>query len=348
VLGLLGWFVRLVAARVVLLVMSGDRRDAEILALRHQVLVLHRQIKRARFTNTDRAMFAVLSRAIGRDRISRVLLIMKPATVLGWHRRLVARHWTHRSPRAGRPPSPAELRALVLRLASENPTWGYRRIHEEICRLGHSVAASTVWKILRNAGRNPTPERTGPSWSQFIKSQARGIVATDFFHVDTVMLKRFYVLFFIELDTRRVHLAGITTNPTGAWTTQAARNLLMASAKPIRFVIHDGAGQYSPSFDEVFRSVGADPITTPPRAPKANAFAERWVRSVRHELLDRTLIWNRRQLGRLLADYNQHRPHQSLSQRPPTGSDVATMDPGRSIDRRNVCGGLINEYRTAA
>lgn len=164
-------------------------------------------------------------------------------------------------------------------------------------------------------------------------------------------LKRFYVLFFIELDSRRVHLAGITTNPTGAWTTQAARNLLMDYRKPVRFVIHDGAGQHCPSFDEVFRSTGADPITTPPGAPRANAFAKR-VRSVRHELLDRTLIWNRRQLRGLLTDYvahyNEHRPHRSLDQHPPIGPDVAEINSVQSIQQRSVCGGLINEYRPAA
>ena len=349
-ISLLARFVRLIAARVVLLALSGDRRDAEILALRHQVLVLQRQIKRTRFTNTDRAALAVLSKAVDRDRLTKVLLIIKPATVLGWHRRLVARHWTHRTARPGRPSTRAEIRALVLRLDVENPSWGYRRIHGEICRLGNSLAASTVWKILKTAGRNPTPDRTGPTWSQFIASQARGIVATDFFCVDSVLLKRFYVLFFIELGTRRVHLAGITTNPTGAWTTQAARNLLMTFDKPIRFVIHDGAGQYSPAFDEVFRFIGAHPITTPPGAPKANAYAERWVRSVRHELLDRTLVWNQRQLRRLLADYvahyNGHRPHRSLNQAAPAASTVTAI--GTRAQRRAVCGGLIDEYRPAA
>ena len=170
---------------MVLLALSGDRRDAEILALRHQVLVLQRQIKRTRFTATDRAMLAVLSRAVSRDRITQVLLIVKPATVLGWHRRLVARHWTQRCATLGRRPTPAELRALALRLAAENPTWGYRRIHGEMCRLGHRIAAATVWKILNAAGRDPTPEHTGPTRSQFIASQARGIVATDFFCVDS-------------------------------------------------------------------------------------------------------------------------------------------------------------------
>ena len=350
--GLLGWFVRLIAARVVLLALSGDRRDTEILALRHQVMVLQRQIKRTRFSNTDRAILSVLAKSVGRARLSRLLLIVKPATVIGRHRRLVARHWTQQSSLPGRPPTRAEIRALVLRFGVENPNWGYRRIHGELCRVGYQVAASTVWNILNRAGRDPTPDRTDPSWSQFIRSQARAIVATDFFCVDTVTLKRLYVLFFIEVDTRRVHLAGITTNPTGAWTLQAARNLLMDYERPVRFVIHDGAGQYSPAFDTVFRSIGADPITTPPRAPKANAFAERWVRSVRHELLDRTLVWNQRQLHRLLeeyvAHYNQHRPHRSLSQHPPEAPTVVDIGSGRRVIRNAVCDGLINEYRSAA
>ena len=352
VIGLLAWFVRLIAARVVLLALSGDRRDAEILALRHQVLVLQRQIKRTRFNNTDRAVIAVLAKSVSRARLCRVLLIVKPATVIGWHRRLVARHWTQRSSPPGRPSTRAEVRALVLRFGVENPNWGYRRIHGELCRVGYRVAASTVWNILHAAGRDPTPDRTGPTWSQFIRSQAKGILATDFFCVDTVTLQRLYVLFFIEIDTRRVHLAGITTNPTGAWTTQAARNLLMDYERSIRFVIHDGAGQYGPSFDAVFRSICADPITTRPRAPKANAFAERWVRTVRHELLDRTLIWNQRQLSRLLeeyvAHYNQHRPHRSLDQDPPEGSTVADIDDDHRVRCRPVCGELINEYRSAA
>ena len=335
-----------------LLALSGDSRDAEILALRHQVMVLQRQIKRARFNNADRAILAVLAQSVSRARLSRVLLIVKPATVIGWHRRLVARHWTQQSSPPGRPSTRAEVRALVLRFGVENPNWGYRRIHGELCRLGYRVAASTVWNIIHAAGRNPTPDRTGPSWSQFIRSQAKGIIATDFFCVDTVTLQRLHVLFFIEIDTRRVHLAGITTNPTGPWTTQAARNLLMDYERPIRFVIHDGAGQYSPAFDRVFRAIGADPITTPPRAPKANAFAERWVRSVRHELLDRTLIWNQRQLRRLLAEYvahyNKHRPHRSLNQAPPGGSTVTEIDACHRVTRLTVCGGLINEYRPAA
>ena len=247
---LISHLFRLLIARLGLLLVSGDKRDAEILALRHQILILQRQVERPRFTPTDRTILAVLSRAFDRQRLTRVMLIMKPATVIGWHRHLVVRHWTQPpGPRTGRPPTPAELRRLVLRLDTENPTWGYRRIHGEIRRLGHRLAASTVWKILRDAGREPTPNRTGPSWSEFIASQAHALVATDFFCVDTVTMRRFHVLFFIEIDTRRVHLAAITTNPTGPWTTQAARNLIIGYNKAIRLVIRDGAGQLRRSLE---------------------------------------------------------------------------------------------------
>ncbi len=210
-----------------------------------------------------------------------------------------------------------------------------------------------MWKILRDAGREPTPNRTGPTWSEFITSQAHALVATDFFCVDTVTLRRFHVLFFIELDTRRVHLAGIATNPTGRWTTQAARNLLMGYDKAIRFVIRDGAGQYTRSFDDVFAAIGGSVNTIPHGAPQANAFAERWIRTVRHELLDRPLIWNQRQLRRLLEEfishYNAGRPHRSLGQRAPNDkADKPEIEPATPICRSKTCAGLINEYRTAA
>lgn len=180
----------------------------------------------------------------------------------------------------------------MLRLDTENPVWAYRRIHGELRRLGHRITASTVWKILRDTGHEPTPNRTGPTWNEFITAQAHAMVATDFFCVDTVTLRRLHVLFFIEIDNRRVHLAAITTNPTGPWTAQAARNLTLTYQRAIRFVIRDSAGQYTRTFDNVFAAIGADVITTPPSSPQTNAFAERWVRTIRHELLDRTLIWN--------------------------------------------------------
>jgi transposase InsO family protein len=245
-----------------------------------------------------------------------------------------------------------ETRRTILRLARENSTWGYRRIHGELVRLGVTIAPSTVWAILKTAGIDPAPGRTSQSWATFLRSQAAAIVACDFFTVDTVMLRRDYVLFFIELETRRVHLAGITTNPTGAWTTQAARNFTMRYDRTIRFLIRDGAGQFVAGFDEIFRSDGATIIRTPPRTPVANTYAERSVATVRRELLDRTLIWNDRQLERALreyvAHYNTHRPHRALRQRAPDNREVVAYRPSQPIRRHPTCDGLINEYRQAA
>jgi putative transposase len=345
-------FYRLVRLVIELLVLRGrtDRsKDAEILILRHQLAVLHRQVPRPRFEPTDRALLTALSRLVGRDRWS--MFLMRPDTILRWHRRLVANHWTYPH-RPGRPSTAAETRQTIIRFARENPTWGYRRIHGELARLGITIAASTVWAILKNAGIDPAPGRSSESWTTFLRAQAAGIVACDFFTVDTVLLRHYYLLFFIELDTRRVHLAGITTNPTGAWTTQAARNLMMRYDHTIRFLIRDGAGQFIDAFDEVFRSDGTTIIRTPPRTPVANAYAERWVGTVRRELCDRTLIWNRRHLEQLLREYiehyNTHRPHRSLGQRAPNTRDVVAYRPGQPIRRHPTCNGLINEYRHAA
>lgn len=348
---------RLALDRLRWLFATGDQRDAEILALRHQVLVLQRQVNRPRFTDTDRTILAMLAGVFDRHRLAEVFLIVKPATVIGWHRRLVARHWTQPPARTpGRPPIDPELRRLIVCLAGENPRWGYRRVHGELHRLGHQVAASTVWKILRAAGIDPVRDRTGPTWVEFIRSQAAGIVATDFACVDTALLRRFHVMFVIEVHTRRVHLAGITSNPTGPWTTQAARNLLMhlGDQHGFRFLIRDGAGQFTRAFDAVLAGSGITAIRIPPRAPQANAFAERWVRTLRHELLDRTIIWNERQLWALLVEYidhyNHHRPHRGIDQRAPndTAGIVSPIRLGQSIRRKTTCSGLINEYRYAA
>jgi putative transposase len=319
-----------------LLVVRGRRdrsKDLEILVLRHQLAVLQRQISRPRFEPDDRAIITALARALGRDRWS--IFLVRPDTLLRWHRRLVANHWTYPH-RPGRPSTTVEIRRTILRLARENPTWGYRRIHGELARLGITIAASTIWTVLKTAGFDPAPGRSSESWTTFLRSQAAGIVACDFFTVDTVMLRRYYVLFFIELTSRRVHFAGITKNPTGAWTTQAARNLMMGYDRTIRFLIRDGAGQFIGAFDEVFRSDGATIIRTPPRTPVANAYAERWVGTVRRELLDHTLIWKRRQLEQLLhgyvGHYNTHRPHRSLGQRAPNMPKSSRIGPA---DRSN-------------
>ncbi|MEV0136621.1 integrase core domain-containing protein [Dactylosporangium sp. NPDC050688] len=275
--------------------------------------------------------------------------------MLRWHRQLIDRHWTYPHASPGRPPVDREVRDLVLRLAAENPTWGHRRVQGELARLGHRIAASTVWKILHRAGVDPAPRRTGPTWQQFLTAQAHTILACDFFFtVDTVLLKRIYVLFFIELATRQVHIAGVTAHPTGDWVTQQARNLLMnldQHASRLRFLLRDRDTKFTAAFDVVFTAAGIDVLRTPPQALKANAFAERWVGTVRRECTDRILIAGERHLLRVLTEYtehyNRHRPHQSLDQQPPNPPPVADLGAAR-VRRRPVLGGLINEYSQAA
>ena len=248
---------------------------------------------------------------------------------------------------------------LVLRLARENPTWGYRRIHWELSVLGIDLAPSSVWNILKRHGLEPSPNRTGPTWGEFLKSQATGMLACDFFAVDTVLLRRLYVLFFIEVDTRRVYVTGVTSHPTGKWVVQQARNLTMDLAErahPVRFLIRDRDTKFTAGFDEVIRSENIRIIRIPVRAPRANAFAERVVGTIRRECLDRMLILNRRHLEAVVHEfvehYNCHRPHRSLGQRPPTPNHTAptrsrNVDPSR-VQRSNRLGGLIHEYHLAA
>jgi putative transposase len=274
---------------------SEREKEIEILLLRHQLRVLERQVARPQLTQADRALVAAFSRVLPR-RAWRRSLFVTPATLLRWHRELVARRWTYPHRRPGRPPTAAEVRALVVRLARENPCWGYRRVQGELVGLGIKLAASTVWTILKKAGIEPAPRRLEPSWAEFLRQQAASILECDFLTVDTLFLKRFYVLFFIELATRRVHLAGITTNPDGRWVTQQARNLLMQlddeGIRP-QFLIRDRDHKFSREFDEVFRSAAIHVIKAPVRAPKARAHAERWIGGVRRECLDRLLILGR-------------------------------------------------------
>jgi putative transposase len=194
-------------------------------------------------------------------------------------------------------------------MATDNPTWGHRRVQGELIRLGHPIASSTVWQILHAAGIGPAPSRSGPTWKQFLTAQARGILAVDFVHVDTVLLRRIYALVVIEHSTRRVHLAGITAHPDGAWTTQAARNVLMdlgQRAASVKFLIRDRAGQFTSSFDAVFTAQGIRILPSPPQAPRAKAICERIIGTLRRELLDRLLIVNEHHLRRVMAEYLQH------------------------------------------
>ena len=194
-----------------------------------------------------------------------------------------------------------------MRLARENPRWGHRRISGELGKLGLRVSPTTVRRLLARVGLGPAPRRSGPSWREFLRSQAASIVACDFFTVETVLLRRYYVLFFIGHATRRVWFAGCTANPTGAWVTQQARNLgLDVADQALRLLIRDRDSKYSDSFDEVFRTDGIRIVKTPTRAPQANAIAERFVRTVRGECLDWLLILNRRQLERVLREYVEH------------------------------------------
>ena len=243
----------------------------------------------------------------------------------------------------------------MLRLARENPSWGHRRIQGELINLGYQVAASTVWKILHQAGVDPAPRRGGPTWKQFLTTQARTILACDFFTVDTVLLTRIYVLFFMQLATRHVHVVGVTAHPTGAWVAQQARNVLLEldqRASGLRFLLRDRDSKFTTVFNAVFTGAGVNVIKTPPQAPQANSYAERRVGTVRRECTDRMLIVGERHLATVLAEYtrhyNEHRPHRSLRQRPPNPPPKVADSTAVSVRRRLILGGLINEYSQAA
>jgi putative transposase len=323
--------------------------------LRHEVALLRRQVGRPRLSWADRAVFAALVRLL--SPVCRRHRIVTPATILRWHRDLVKRRWTQpRHQRSdGRRTAP-ELRRLVLRLAAENSSWGYRRIHGELAGLGYQIAASTVWSILKRDGIDPAPGRDGSSWRQFLRVQARGILATDFFCVDTLLLHRLYVLFVVEHASRRVHLLGVTAHPSGAWVAQQARNFLMDlgdRTTEFRILIRDRDSKFTSMFDAVFASDGMRILRTPVRAPRANAIAERWIGTVRRELLDRMLIINRRHLMAVLTEYvahfNHHRPHRALNQAAPLRSLPPPASPSQfPLRRRDLLEGLIHEYTQAA
>ncbi len=337
-----------------LLSANGDRdgaaRDVELLVLRHRLRVLGRG-RRLRLRRRDRILLAAASGLLPRD-LWRSYPV-SPQTVLRWHRELVRRKWTYRGRRRpGRPRLARETATLILRLAKENPRWDYLRIQGELKKLGVSVSASALCSLLRRHGLKPAPRRDGPSGKEFLSQQAAGIVACDFFCVETVWLKTLYVLFFIELSTRRVHLAGVTAHPNSAWVTQQARNLVMedrlASA---RFLIRDRDAKYSGPFDEVFRSEGVRVIRTPIRAPKASASAERFVRTIRRECLDHMLVLGERHLERIpreyVRHYNKERPHRGLCLETPEPKPALTGADGEVV-RVARLGGLINEYRRVA
>jgi putative transposase len=350
--------VRCLFGLLAMLVRSDLSKDAELLVLRHENQVLRRQLPgRLRWDHADRLWLTALSRLVGRRRWAEVFPVT-PATILRWHRDLVACKWDYTSRRRpGRPSTRTSVKALIVRMARENPAWGHRRIQGELARLGHPIAASTVWQILHAAGIDPAPRRAGPTWREFLAAQAHAIIACDFLAVETVLLRRLHVLVFIEHGTRRLHLAGVTARPTVAWAGQQARNLAMdlgGRLGTMRFLIHDRDPLFTAAFAEVFQSEGLEVITTLPRTPRMNAICERVIGTLRRELLDRTLILNERHLGLVLREYvrhyNGHRPHQSRRQRPPDieTEPVRGVADLRSVRRKPVVAGLINEYHHAA
>ncbi|HEV7579604.1 MAG TPA: integrase core domain-containing protein [Mycobacterium sp.] len=347
-----------------LLPMSDRAKDAEILALRHQIMVLERQFdgQKVPFAPADRAFLAALLHRLPRDVLRRVRLLVRPETVLRWHRNLVAqRHAAVSRPRrAGRPRTVRSIRALVLRLARENSGWGYRRIHGELLVLGIKVAASTVWEILNDAGIDPAPQRTSTSWADFLRSQAQAILAADFFETVTLTGTRLYVLAVIEHATRRIRILGTTAHPTAAWVAQAARNLVMDLDDvgcTARYLIRDRDGKFPALFDTILADTDIKVVLSGVRMPRMNSLAERWIQSCRHELLDRTLVWNQAHLLHALREYerfyNAHRPHRGIANaRPMHPLPEPSADPDTithlDIRRRDRLGGVLHEYEHAA
>ena len=334
-------------------------KTAEILLLRHQLAVLQRrQPRRPRLDWADRALIASLLAVIPKARRYGLRLLVSPDTILRWHRDIAGRRWAARSihGKTGRPATHRNARALVLRLACENPGWGYRRIHGELAGLGVRISASTVWEILKKAGIDPAPRRTGPTWSLFLRSQAEAILACDFFAADLLDGTQAYVLAVIEHASRRVRILGVTLHPTGEWTTQQARNLIMdlsGHAHRVKFMIRDRGSNFTAAFDAALADAGIRTVLCNVQTPRMNATAERWIGGCRRELLDSTLVWNQAHLRRILHAYeihhNQHRPHRSLNSAAPLKPLPlpADLDQYR-VRRQTRTACLINEYRLVA
>ncbi|GCB51512.1 integrase core domain-containing protein [Streptomyces sp. NL15-2K] len=347
-----------------LLPVSNQDKDAEILALRHQITVLERRPgrDRVRFAPSDRVFLAAPLHRLPRGVLRRARLLVRPDTVLRRHRDLVSRRHAARSRpgRAGRPRTVRSIRVLVLRLARENPGWGYRRIHGELLVVGVQVAASTVWEIVKEAGIDPAPERGSSTWTDFLRSRADALPACDFFEAVTLSGARLYVFAVIGHAGRRIRVLGATAHPTASWVAQAARNLVMdleGAGCRARFMIRDRDGKYPALFDTVLEDAGIEVVLSGIRMPRMNALMERWVQTCRRELLDRTLVWNQRHLLHALREfeqhYNSHRPHQGIADArplhplPPPITDpdaIAHLD----IRRRDRLGGTLHEYQHAA
>jgi putative transposase len=341
--------------------MSETEKDLEILILRHQLDILERKQKRTIKPNrAEKFILAMLTAQLKKatqrplGQLRDVIRIFQPETVLRWHRELVRRKWTFkRKVKGGRPRTSKELEALIVRLARENSRWGYGKIEGELLKLGFTVSASTVRNVLNRHGILPAPVRHGSiGWRHLMRHYRQQLLACDFFTVETIWLQTLYVLFFIELGARRVHLGGVTAHPDGRWVAQQARQIvwtLEEDEADVRLLIHDNDNKFTAPFDTVFQSAGVRVIHTPFQAPNANAYAERWVRTVREECLDHLLILNRAHLRRVLNTfidyYNTARPHQGLAQQSPVPRRL--VHNGSPVQRREVLGGIIGDYYRA-
>ncbi|MFI8308948.1 integrase core domain-containing protein [Streptomyces sp. NPDC085927] len=343
-----------VLAWLVLLCRSSSAKNAEILILRHEVAVLRRQVAAPKPTWPDRALLAALARVL--PRMLRGHRIVSPRTLLAWHQRLISKKW-NQPPPPGRPPLAGELRDLIIRLGVENPCCGFRRVHGELRRLGHRISPATVRRLLREAGLGPAPRRQPArrEWAAFLKAQAEGLLATDFFHVDTTNLRRLYALFVMEVRTRTVHILGVTAHPTAAWATHQARQLLWhlgGRAGEFTHLIRDRDTKFTAAFDAVFSSEGITVAKIHPRSPNCNPHAERFVRSAREECTDRLLLFDRGHAEQVLHDYarhfNHHRLHQGRQQLAPLDDPNVLPLPTTRIRRRRAVAGLINEYHPAS
>jgi putative transposase len=345
-----------------LLPMADRGKEIEILALRHQLTVLQRQVPKPIFTPEDRFLLSGLLHHLPMDKLRQLVLLVHPDTILRWHRDLLRRrHAAASAPRRpGRPRTVRFIRALVLRLARENPSWGYRRIHGELAALGIRIAASTVWEILKEHGIAPSPQRSHTGWPDFLRDQAGALLACDFFEVRTLTGVQLYVFAVIEHATRRIRILGASAHPTGQWVTQLGRNLLMDLNEVgtcAKFLIRDRDAKFTAAFDAVLTDAGIQVVTTGIRIPRMNSIMERWIQTCRRELLDRTLIWNQPHLLHALREfetfYNEHRPHRTLRQAAPLRPlpepctipvEITSLD----IRRRDRLGGVLREYTRAA
>ena len=337
--------------------LSDQEKDLEILVLRQQLSILQRKLNHPiKPSKIEKLTLAVLTNKFKQttrqttNQLRDLIRIFQPDTVLRWHRELVRRKWSYPNKnKGGRPPISAEIESLVLRLARENSRCGYGKIVGELLKLGFKVSLTSVRNILNRHGILPAPVRNGSlGWRQLMNHYKDQILACDFFTVETAFLQTIYVLFFIELGSRQVHFAGVTTQPHQIWVTQQARQLvweLSEREKPLRFLIHDNDRSFCHAFDAVFESEGCHVIPTPVKAPNANAFAERWIRSAREECLDLILIFNAAHLRRVLTEYidyyNSARPHQGIQQRTP----IPQVRPASgTVQCRNILGGIIHDY----